>query len=78
MIDGSTVLTHILWADPDAELLEDLDGEALEADELHHIELGRLGLQDVQRRHPQAVLGAQEGAVVQQVLQDGYSVVFLK
>ena len=52
--------------------------QTLQADELHHIELGGLGLQDVQRRYPQAVLGAQEGAVVQQVLQDGYAVVFLK
>lgn len=44
IIDGSTLMTHILWAGFNAELLEDLDSQALEADELHHVELGGLGL----------------------------------
>ena len=77
VIDGSTVMTHILRAWFDAELPEDLDSQALEADELHHVELGRLGLQDLQGRHTEAVRGTQESSIVQKVLQNWYAVVFL-
>ena len=45
IIDGSTVMTHVLRSWLDAELPEHLDSQTLEADELHHIELGWLGLQ---------------------------------
>ena len=78
IIDGSTLMTHILWAGFNAELLEDLDSQALEADELHHIELGGLSLQDLQRRHTKSVPGAEKGPIVQEVLKDWYAVVFLK
>lgn len=77
IIDSSTVSPNILHARFDAKLSEDLDSQALEADELHHIELGRLGLQDLQRGHSKAVPGAKESSIVQEVLQDGYAVVFL-
>ena len=51
-------MTHILWAWLDAELSEHLDSQTLEADELHHIELSWLGLQQLQRSHTETVLGA--------------------
>ena len=77
IIESSTVIPNILDARFDAKLSEDLDGQTLEADELHHIEFGGLGLQDLQRCHSKAVLGAKESSIFQEVLQDGYAVVFL-
>ena len=77
IIDGSTVMTYVLWAWFDAELLEHLDGQALEADEVHHVELGWLRLQELQGRHPEAVLGTKQCSVIQKMLEDGYAVVFL-
>ena len=68
IIDSRTVIPNILHVRFDAKLSEDLDGQALEADELHHIELGRLGLQDLQWGHSKAVLGAKKCSVVQEVL----------
>ena len=70
-------MTHILWAWLDAELPEHLDSQTLEAEELVHIELGRLSLQQLQRRQTETVLGAKQCSMVQEVLQDGYAVVFL-
>ena len=70
-------MTHILWAWLDAELSEHLDSQTLEADELHHIELSWLGLQQLQRSHTETVLGAKQCSMLQEVLQDGYAVVFL-
>ena len=78
MIDGSTVLTHILWAYPDAELLEDLDGEALEADELHHVELGWLCLEDLQGRGALCIYTAKHRSCPQQLGQDRNTVVSLQ
>ena len=78
IIDGSTVMTHVLRSWLDAELPEHLDSQTLEADELHHIELGWLGLQQLQRSHTQTVLRAKQGSMIKKMLQDGDAVVFLK
>ena len=77
IIDISTVIPNILNARFDAKLSEDLDGQTLEADELHHIELSWLGLQQLQRSHTETVLGAKQCSMIKKMLQDGDAVVFL-
>ena len=70
IVEAEAMMTNVFGSDVEQELFENLDSQALEADELHDIEFCRLSLEDGQRGHLGVILGTQQGSMSEQEAQD--------